>query len=585
MPGAPPVRRLLAAWTVALLVAFASAGFAAETTNARPTFHPSLKTASEAAEADHSLVLLVFSAEWCGPCQAMKKDTFAAKQFREGGGPLRVTDVDIDANEKMAQSFEVSSIPALALLTADGKIVSRRTGYVDATELNQWVNDGRARAKAGQWEGTVPGSKLDPFLAKSAGDGLDTNDLAHLVAMLGEADPGERVSVAKLLLAQREQAVPALIAAVSHPYLGVRVGASDLLQQLAPDVASIDPWQPPVELSNRVASLAQWWKDTGKLPPRPAATNADPTVQGSIKAALEDLRSDNLVRRTEAMATLAGHGPVALPAVREAIRKYERTDPRLVTLLEDVRWAILVSDSLERRTGGLRSALARGTSGERQKAAMQLGQAGREALDALSELANDTDPLVVESAVRALASVGGPDVIPAMAALLKASDSNLRMTAAQALGRTKSADATQHLLTVIDDPNEVVACAALAAVDEVNANDSPFNPSPGAKTPLSKETIAALKSSLGDPRWRVRAAAVNVIGKLKVSELVPDVKKLLGDADGFRREKHAGRVERLERGAGDGATRERGQAPAGPAGRCRRDDGAGRVRGRGQGGQ
>src|SRR5262249_44805348 len=66
-----------------------------------------------------------------------------------------------------------------------------------------------------------------------------------------------------------------------------------------------------------------------------------------------------------------------------------------------------------------------------------------------------------------------------------------------------------------------------------NAMESPFNPSPGAKGALSPETVAGLKSALADSRWRVRAAAVDVIGKLKVTDLVAEVKKLLDDADGF----------------------------------------------------
>src|SRR5438876_1326041 len=291
-----------------ILPPFASPVRAADPPAAKPTFHSSLKVASEAAAADQSLVLLVFSAEWCVPCKAMKKNTFAAKEFLDGGGALRVTDVDIDANEKMASSFTVSAVPTLVLLTADGKIVSRQSGYLDAAGLMKWVDEGRARAKAGQWEGTAPGSKLDALIAKSAGDGLDTNDFGRLVAMLGEPDPGERAGVAKLLLAQREQALPTLIAALGNPYLGVRIGAGDLLLRLAPDVTPIDPWQSPAELSNTVASLRKWWSDTGKLPAPGAAPPADPTVQGSIKAALDDLRSSDLVRRTEAMSTLAGHG-------------------------------------------------------------------------------------------------------------------------------------------------------------------------------------------------------------------------------------------------------------------------------------
>src|SRR6185503_2470511 len=62
---------------------------------------------------------------------------------------------------------------------------------------------------------------------------------------------------------------------------------------------------------------------------------------------------------------------------------------------------------------------------------------------------------------------------------------------------------------------------------------SPFNASPGAKGALTKETVAGLKNALADPRWRVRAVAVEIIGKLKVTELAADAKKLLDDSDGF----------------------------------------------------
>ena len=115
-----------------------------------------------------------------------------------------------------------------------------------------------------------------------------------------------------------------------------------------------------------------------------------------------------------------------------------------------------------------------GKGPERQAAATRLGRAGRPAIPALAELLNDADPLVVETAVRALSSIGEKDAIPAMAALLKAPDSNLRMTAAQALGHTKNSAAVKDLLTVFDDPNEVVACTALSALEEINAGTRLF---------------------------------------------------------------------------------------------------------------
>jgi len=528
-----PLPRRLGTLTLGFLLSFSAAAAEPASTNAQPTFHPSLAAASEAASADQALVLLDFSAEWCGPCKAMKKNTFPAKEFVEGAGAVRIAVVDIDANPKMAQSFKVSAVPTLVLLTPDNKIVSRRTGYMDAAALVGWIKDGRERVKNGQWEGTAPGSKLDALARKASGDGLDTNDFKTLIAALGDPDPAERAGVVRLLIAAREAAVPPLIEAVADPYLGIRVGAGDLLSRLATNAPYIDPWQSPAELADTVTALRKWWANTGRLPPPAAPRALDPSAASSVNAAIDALRSGDAARRTEAMSTLVGHGQAALPALRAALKRYERENPRMLALLEDVRWAILVPDPVDRRAGGVRQALARWSSTDRQDAAARLGRAGRDAIPALAELAGDADPLVVETAVRSLSIVGGKDVIPAMAALLKNSDANLRMTAAQALGKTKNADATPHLLTLVDDPNEVVACAALAALFEVNSKDAFMNPAPGAKDTLPPEMTAALKNALVDKRWRVRAAAAEVAGKLHINSLSSELKHLLTDPDAF----------------------------------------------------
>src|SRR5262249_20336500 len=75
---------------LALGLALTLVARAAEPIGLRPTFHSSLKTASEAAAPAQSLVLLVFIATWCGFCKALKKNTLEAKEFVEGGGPVCV---------------------------------------------------------------------------------------------------------------------------------------------------------------------------------------------------------------------------------------------------------------------------------------------------------------------------------------------------------------------------------------------------------------------------------------------------------------------------------------------------------------
>jgi HEAT repeat protein/thioredoxin-like negative regulator of GroEL len=522
-------RLLLAAICVLFSFAAAQCVFAVIVVSA-PVFHTSVKAASEAAAGDQSLVVIVFGADWCAPCKALKSKTLASKEFLEQGGALHLVEVDIDAEPGLARDYSVQAVPTLVVQTADSRIVTRKEGFMQTVELLLWLKDARDRVKDGKWEGTAPGSKLTKFITRAAEDQLSTNDIAQLIGMLGESDPADRQAISKLLLDQREQVVLPLIETVTNSYLGARIAATELLARLAPGVAVADPWQSPAELAETVASLNKWWSQTGKLPAPVAATKLDPADAASIRTALDHLRHGDAVQRTEAMSLLVSRGGAALPELRETMKACEKTgDQRALTLLDDVRWAILIPETLEQQAPSVRNVLARGKSAERQDAATRLGRAGRPAIPALTELLNDADPLVAESAVRALSNVGGVDAIPAMAALLKSSDSNLRMTAAQGLGHTKNPVAVKDLLTVLDDPNEVVSCTALSALVEI-FGERDYSNSKKAKPP---EIIAGLKTSLADPRWRVRAAAAEAAGKLDAKELGAELTSLLDDADGF----------------------------------------------------
>ncbi len=523
--GNPRLFRYVLSTCFLLVCCLLPAGAAIST---NPVFHTSLKAAAEAAAADQSLVLLIFGADWCGPCKALKAKTLASREFAEQAGALHLVEIDVDTQPGLARDYEVQAVPTLVLMTPENKIVGRRSGFLETAQLLLWLREGLDRAKAGKWEGIAPGEKLAEFFAKA--DALETNDLARLVELLGERNPADRESAARLLSAQREQAVLPLIEAVTNSYLGVRIAASEVLHELAPEAAIVDPWQSPLELADTAAALRKWWTETGKLPVAAPAPSTDPANAVAIATALQNLRSDDPVVRTRAMSTLAGRGPAGLPEIRSALQLCDKSgDQRTLLLLEDVRWAILIPDTLEQRAPGARNLLARGKGPERQATAARLGRAGREAIPALAELVNDADPLVVENAVRALSSIGDKDAIPAMAALLRAADSNLRMTAAQALGRTKNSAAVKELLTVFDDPNEVVACTALSAFEEISAErgNSP------SRKPQAPEVSSRFKKCLADPRWRVRAAAAEIAGKLDMKELTEDCKTLLDDADGF----------------------------------------------------
>jgi thioredoxin 1 len=489
--------------------------------------YATITTACEAASADHSLVLLIFSAEWCGPCQALKAGALDSADFIQKAGNLKIVDVDVDADSQTATKYKVEAVPTLYLLSGDMKIVAHQSGYQGPEALLQWINEGRQRLARGEWEGSGPGGKLAELVKKSATDSLGAQELQTLVQALEDTNPTERATAARVLLAQRERAMPPLINALTNQYLGTRIAAAETLHKLAPASPAIDPWQSPADLAVSAGAVAQWWAATGKLPP-PVAEGLDSSAKNSMDAQLRDLLGSDPIRRTEAMSGLVNLGAPVLEPLREAMKRAEKQgNHRAVLAMEEVRWTILISDTLERQIGPIRHTLAQGTSPERQEAVRKLGNA--KAIPPLAELAGDPDPLVVEAALRALSKIGGNDAIPAMKALLASADSNLRMTAAQGLGHTRNTNANPVLVTAVNDTDEVVACAALAGLCEINEVERYSS----EEKQQSPEVIAAVKRVLTDPRWRVRAAAVETAGKLRATDLTSEIKPLLQDADGF----------------------------------------------------
>lgn len=80
----------------------------------------------------HPLVLVDFSATWCGPCQALAPILEQLKaHYKEG---ISIVKIDVDKNNALAGKYKVQGVPTM-LLFRDGIQVWRQSGVLDLKQL------------------------------------------------------------------------------------------------------------------------------------------------------------------------------------------------------------------------------------------------------------------------------------------------------------------------------------------------------------------------------------------------------------------------------------------------------------------
>ena len=90
---------------------------------------------AEDAKSDKKLVVLDFFATWCGPCKAMAP---AMEQMeKKYAGNIEFRKIDVDQEPELAQQYNITGVPTIVVLSADGKILDSTVGLQTVDELDK----------------------------------------------------------------------------------------------------------------------------------------------------------------------------------------------------------------------------------------------------------------------------------------------------------------------------------------------------------------------------------------------------------------------------------------------------------------
>lgn len=472
-------------------------------------FQPALALAAQ----ENKPVLVYFYTPGSNWCAAFKTDVLSASRIQPLLEKFILVELDPVNDVATAGKFRVLGTPAVRFLTSTGAAISSLDGAVTLERFEAALRV----ALNPEAEFTGANQDVEALFALIAKGKVPPHVWPALMMAMGDAK--QRDAVRSRIVALQPFPKLELVALLEDPRLTVRLGAMELLEDAADDSFRFNPWNDgdDEERGQALASWKTWAQGKGTVVAGPGKAKL---TEQEIGACVRDLIADDQERSARALRKLSENGKESRAVLLRVHESNRELSERARRKIKEAVYLLTLQGSGGLDAPRVAHQLVFGNLDNRLQAIADTAKAGVVGVPILTDFLADREAIVRETALDALFVAHSPTAVTCLTKLLpQEKDTNVLLSASRGLGTVGSPQSLTLLRAMLADSREEVVSAALRALGEMKATSAEPD----------------VRRMLEDDRWRVRVTALEVAMAIPLPGLSTEIVRHVSDPDEFVR--------------------------------------------------